>query len=213
MGEDSQEEEGIEIGDCGTSSCNGAPKERLRPVGRVVWLPQELPPSIDQQRIAVLGLQVSGILESRPGPLREGPADFERALELHAEARLLCHRRVKDPVHKDEKREEEDVGRCRELVDVRRVGGHIDDRVAVGERHAGEVPENDHESPLLVEHVPSLGNALFALGACINVEAGGEDHKGHVGRDISIDFVLLAGTTDADEEEEDPWDADLGPHL
>ena len=31
-----------------------------------------------------------------------------------------------------------------------------------------KVPEDDHEAPLLVEHVPRLRNALFTLGAAKN---------------------------------------------
>jgi hypothetical protein len=36
------------------------------------------------------------------------------------------------------------------------------------ERNSGEIPENDHKAPLLMEHVPSLRNAFFTLAAILS---------------------------------------------
>ena len=75
--------------------------------------------------------------------------------------------------------------------------GHIDDGVHVGlmgqvnscqrefneythEGYASEVPENDEETPFLVEHVPSLGDTFFAFAACIEIKPGGKAHERHV---------------------------------
>lgn len=57
----------------------------------------------------------------------------------------------------DEQAVHEYVSQCRELVIMRRVGGHVNNRVAVREGHACKVPEDDHKAPLLIEHV--LGRA------------------------------------------------------
>ena len=46
-----------------------------------------------------------------------------------------------------------------------------------------KVPENNKETPLFVVDIPGLGNALFALGACVDVEASCEDHESHVLRE------------------------------
>ena len=48
------------------------------------------------------------------------------------------------------------------------------------ERNTGKVPEDDHETPFLVEHIPSLRDAFFALAARVEIEPGREDHEGHV---------------------------------
>ena len=58
---------------------------------------------------------------------------------------------------------------------------HVDDGIAVGEGYTCKIPEDDHESPLFVEHVPCLRDALFALGASIDVETGSQNHECHVG--------------------------------
>ena len=48
------------------------------------------------------------------------------------------------------------------------------------ERNTGKVPEDDHETPFLVEHIPSLRDAFFALAARVEIEPGREDHERHV---------------------------------
>jgi len=58
---------------------------------------------------------------------------------------------------------ERNIADGRELILGGVVRGHVDVRVAVGEGHAGKVPENDHEAPLLVEDIPGLRNALLGL--------------------------------------------------
>ena len=53
-------------------------------------------------------------------------------------------------------------------VDVRLCSGSASSRqvqLATYEGHARKVPEDNHEAPLLIVDIPSLGNALFALGA------------------------------------------------
>lgn len=78
-------------------------------------------------------------------------------------------------------------------------------------------------------HIPSLRNAFLSLGAGVDVEASGQDHEGHVLQELILKFtkyiestyrsnvaiglVLLASTRDGQEEDNDPWDTDLSPHL
>lgn len=110
---------------------------------------------------------------------------------------------IENPVREEEKRVESNS--CGERKVVRRGVGsrQVQDRVAVGERNSGKVPahqerdrqrsrlarmrwdrsdspEREHEAVLLVNHVDADGNALFALGAGVDVETSGEDHEGHV---------------------------------
>lgn len=44
-------------------------------------------------------------------------------------------------------------------------------------RDAGEVPEYEHETVLLVEDIPGLRDALLAFGASIDVQTGRQDHE------------------------------------
>lgn len=48
------------------------------------------------------------------------------------------------------------------------------------EGNPGEVPEDDQETPFLVEHVPGLGDALLTLAASVEVKPRREDHERHV---------------------------------
>lgn len=62
-----------------------------------------------------------------------------------------------------------------------------------------EVPEDNHEAPLLVEHVPCLRDALFTLGTAkdrehtsadtrnrlpsVNIKTSSKNHESHILRD------------------------------
>ena len=59
---------------------------------------------------------------------------------------------------------------------------------ATYEGYTGEVPEDQHEAVLFVEHIPCLGNTFFALGAGIHVQARGQNSESDIldRRKISI---------------------------
>jgi len=50
-----------------------------------------------------------------------------------------------------------------------------------------KVPEDDHEAPLLVEHVPRLWNALFTLGAAKNRQRMSGGYKGNHRPSVDIE--------------------------
>ena len=75
--------------------------------------------------------------------------------------------------------------------------GHYEQVCMTYEGNTSEVPENDHEAPFLMEHVPGLRNAFFAFDAawildmtgcttqisdipCIQVQPSREAHESHV---------------------------------
>jgi hypothetical protein len=85
-------------------------------------------------------------------------------------------------VRGEQRGEERDVGRVRELVLFRFVGSHVNDRINIGLCYYGvriitrtkvipqayewdprKVPEDDHEAPLFVEHIPRLWDTLFTF--------------------------------------------------
>lgn len=84
-----------------------------------------------------------------------------------------------------------------------------------------------------MEDVPGLRDTLLSLGTSVDVQASSKAHEGHVlartpgladvvtrqsvmgtyGGNISESLVLFASTRNGQEEDENPWDADLSPHL
>lgn len=213
MNQDDEEEDWVEIWDWGGKSDAKSPRERLEPVCSIVDLASICPPSARQQAVSVFGLDKGGVLDDAPWELRECLAEGRDSLHLHPEATLLGHGCVKDVVRDQELGVECDVCGGAKMVRGRIVRGHIHDRVAVREGDSGKVPEDDHESPLFVEHVPCLRNALLSFGTCVDVQASGKNHESHVSSDVSIFLILLASSRDGDEEEEYPGNADFGPHL
>ena len=228
--EDAEEENGIEHGDGGVEACAQTPCEGLDPVGGVVDLASVLPPSVDEKLVAVLCLDVFGVLKVGAWNDGERIAGFVFSLLLHLERRFLSHRTVEDRVAHNQSDEHCNLADEGELV--RRCGAadHVDDGVAVGEGaasqstpcqvpmydsdlHSSHVPEDQHPAKLLVEHVPCLRDHLLPLGAGVDVETSSEEHVEHAVGDGAHLFVLLDDTREGDEEEEDPWNADLGEHL
>jgi len=93
------------------------------------------------------------------------------------------------------------------------VRSHVYHGVYVSEGNAGKVPEDDHEAPFLMIHIPRLGDALLSLGTGVDIQTRGEDHECHVRGNVAIDLVLLAATTDRDHEQQHPRDPHFSPHL
>jgi hypothetical protein len=96
-------------------------------------------------------------------------------------------------VRREQRSEERNVNRGREPVLFRFVGSHVDDRINVGlcyrgvriitgpkeipqahEWNARKVPEDDHEAPLFVEHIPRLWDTLFTFAAFQSKVSSGE---------------------------------------
>ena len=113
-------------------------------------------PSISQDRIAAFGLDDTRVLDGLPGELREGLALDEGAAFLGTETVLLRVGSVPNPVHEKVAGEKKDEEGCAEGVRVHvvEVIGEVEGAVTVAEGNASQVPENKHEAPFLVVHVP-----------------------------------------------------------
>ena len=133
MGQDGQEEDGVEHGDDGVEPSGQPPRQGLTPVGGVVDLSRVDPPSVNQQLVAVLGLDVLWLFDLRTGNDREGVSGLVLALLLHLEGRLLGHRSVENAVSSDKSDKHEDLAHERELVGRGGASSHVDDGVTVGE--------------------------------------------------------------------------------
>jgi hypothetical protein len=116
----------------------------------------ELTPPIHQDRITTLRLDHLWILDCLPRQLRESlPLDHISPYML-PESVLLAVCRVPHPV--DEEVGDEEGGQSVAVPAVlrRRMVCDIKYAVAVGKRHTSQVPEDQHESPFLVVHVPRV---------------------------------------------------------
>ena len=90
-----------------------------------------------------------------PWDLGEGVALRIRSTLHLPEVIFLRVCAIPDPVHKEVGYEECRKCRGTPLVNRGSVVGKVDRTVAIAEWHAGEVPEDQHEAPFLVVHIPS----------------------------------------------------------
>ena len=154
VGDHAAEEDGIEPGEGALEACDEAPADGEEGVACVVHLAREAVPAVNEDNVAVGRGDGLGVLNRLPRHLREGAAPDDLAALRLPEAILLAVARVPNPV--DE--EVADVeGRQRISVPVvfgRVVRGEVDGAVAVRERDAGHVPEDEHKAPFLVVHIP-----------------------------------------------------------
>lgn len=113
-------------------------------------------PSINKDRIAGFGLDCARVLDGLPWELGEGLSLGKSSTLLRTEAILLRVRGIPDPVHEQVGGEESDQEWDSEgvIVDGIQMVGHIESAVAIAQRHTGQVPENQHEAPFLIVHVP-----------------------------------------------------------
>lgn len=114
-----------------------------------------LTPAVDEDLRTILSRNGLGVLQRLPRQLREGAAEHHRSTLLLAVTVLLAVGRIPHPVHK----EVGNVEKCEEVaVPVVRGGvmvGQVDCAVTVAQRNTSEVPENQHETPFFVVHIPA----------------------------------------------------------
>ena len=85
MSQDSKEERRVKVCDGGNESSGNSPHATLDPIGSVVDLSSILPPSISQQLVTVLGLDVGWVLNDDTGKNGECVSDLVFSLLLHFE--------------------------------------------------------------------------------------------------------------------------------
>ena len=170
MGDHGGEENGIEPWEGTGEAADYAPAEGEVKIAGVVDLTGVAVPAINEERIAGRGLNGRRILDSPPWELGKGVAGAVVTALAASEGVLLTVRRVPYPVDEEIGDIQEDEDGTRQAIDGRRVVGEVDRAVAVGQRDTSEIPENKHEAPLLVIHVPRRDNELLALGARVGVE-------------------------------------------
>ena len=115
---------------------------------------KQLTPPINQNPGAIGRSEGLGVLHGLPRELGESIAEHHGSTLLLAETVLLAVGRVPDPVHEQIRHVEEGQEVAVPVVFRWVMVGKIDRAVAVAQRHTSQVPENQHEAPFLIVHVP-----------------------------------------------------------
>lgn len=136
-------------------SSDQSPRNSKPDVSSVVNLSCKTVPAIDENS-SLRSNNGLGVVDGLPRNLGEGPAP-DNGASLHGpEAVLLAVATVPDPVPE----KVADVDCCQDpsvpAVHLGGVVGQVDCAVAVRERDTGQVPEDEHETPLLIVHIPGL---------------------------------------------------------
>jgi hypothetical protein len=95
--------------------------------------------------------------------LGEGLAEHSRATLHLAVAVLLAVGRVPDPVHKQIGDVEENQEIAIPMVSGRVVVGEVNGAVAVTQGYTSQIPENQHEAPFFIVHIPNQLAEFFKL--------------------------------------------------
>lgn len=117
-------------------------------------------PPINQNRISSPGLDFAGVLDSLPWKLGESLALKESSAFFGSEPVLLRVGGVPDPVHKEVGDEEGDHNIGTPVVGGWSVVSEVDGAVAIAQWNTGQVPEDEHESPFLVIHIPARSQPM-----------------------------------------------------
>lgn len=169
-------------------------------------------PAVDKDG-ALRGLDGLGVLESLPRDLRERVALDEVSLLHGTEAVLLAVAAVPHPVPEKVGTVHDDQGVAVPAVSGGIVVGQVEGAVAVRQRDTSKVPEDEHEAPFLVVHVPSRDDELLALGAGIGIEVVSHDEEHDLARNVAVLLILTCSRTETENQKEVPGHANLEEHL
>lgn len=207
------EESRVEPRERRVEASDQTPAESKVHIASVVNLAGILVPAIAEKGVASIGLDLLRVLDSLPGELRESLAVHLVATLLSTEHVLLRVASIPDPVGEEVAAKEPDKNGPGVSVNFRIVVGKEDGAVAVRQRHTSQVPEDEHETPLLIVHVPGDGDHLLTLAAGVGVQEVSHEQEGHLTSDIAVLLVLTSATSEGDEEQDEPRQTDLEEHL
>ena len=172
-----------------------------------------LVPSIHEQRIARVDLDVVRIPDLFPWKLWKRLAVLLISTLARTEHVLLAVAGVPYPVGKQVASVEEDQDRLGPSISGWIAVGQVDSAMAVAERHTGHVPENKHESPFLIVHVPGRDDHLLALAARICVQKVCHEQESNFATDKAVQLVVARCGRQSGEEKNEPRESDFEKHL
>lgn len=156
MDDHAGEEDGVEPRERAIEAGDQAPGNGEVGITGVVDLASVAVPSIDEDRVSRFSLDGAGVLDCLPWELGEGLSLGEGSTFLGTEAILLRVGGVPDPVHEEvgSEKSNQKWGSEGVAVEIIQVVCHIQSAVTVSKRYTSQVPENQHEAPFLVVHIP-----------------------------------------------------------
>lgn len=191
---------------------NETPRDGKPDVGGVVDLSGETIPAINENS-TLRSDNGLGVLDGLPRDLGECLAPDNLAPLHGTEAVLLAVAAVPNPIPEEVSAVHGDKGVAVPTVLGWSVVGQVDGAVAVGQRDASKVPEDEHETPFLIVHVPSGDDELLALGASVGVQIVSHDEEHDFTRDVAVPLVLASSSSEGQDQENEPRHADLEEHL
>jgi hypothetical protein len=224
------EEDGVEPGKRRVEAGDQTPRDSEEKIASVVDLACLAVPAISQDLVSVLGGDGLGVGDATVLEVGEGGALVHNATLFLAELVLLAVGGVPDVVHAEVGDCQGNDKPCRPSVLARVVVGDVECAVAVGEGHTSHVPEDEHEAELLVVHVPEVvlakerpllesrhlpgsDDQVLALGARVGIKPVSKEEEDSFAGDVAIRLVLLQTSTERQEEEDEPRNANLKEHL
>lgn len=154
MADHARKEQRVEPRERAVKAGNKTPVQGKVQIAGVVDFASLAIPPIDHDLGAIGSSKGLGVLHSLPRQLGEGVTENHGATLHLAETVLLAVGRVPDPVHEQVRGVEEGQEVAVPVVGRGVVVGKVDGAVAVAQWHTSQVPEDQHEAPFLVVHVP-----------------------------------------------------------
>lgn len=198
------EEDGVEPGEGAAEPRDQAPADGEEGIAGVVQLAGLAVPAVDEEAVPRGGGDLARVLDGLPRDLGERVALGVGAALHGPEAVLLAVAAVPDPVDEEVRDVQAGQEGAVPAVLVGGVVGQVDDAVAVGERDARHVPEDEHEPPLLVVHVPGRDDQLLALAARVGVQPVRHHQEHDLARHVAVLLVLPHGIADAEQQQDVP---------
>lgn len=128
-----------------------------------------LTPAINKNLGAIVSGKSFGVVHCLPWQLGESLAGHHGAALLLTETVLLAVCSIPDPVNEEVRCKKECKKEAIPVVLRGVVVCQVDGAVAVAERHTSQVPENQHEAPFFVVHIPvSCQRTLFGGNTSIS---------------------------------------------
>ena len=163
-------EDRVKPGERAAETGNETPADSKEEIASVVDLACLSVPAISQNLVSVGSLDSLGVLDAAVFEVGESGALLNDTTLFLAELVLLRVGRVPDIISVEVGKSQKSGKPGREAVLGGVVVGDVESAVAVRQRHASHVPEDEHEAKLLIVHVPGCDDEVLALCAGASIE-------------------------------------------
>lgn len=213
MVQDDKEEDWEEPWEWRGKATHESPSQGLGEIGSVVDFSAVFVPTISEQDRTVGTGDVFRILQHLFRQVRESLSDLGVTSDDLTERVFLSIGGVEEVVSDRQDGKQGHVVRSGPVVLTWVVVVEIQSTMAVSVWDTGNVPEDQHESKLLVRHVPSWNDQLFTFSTGVGVEVVCIEQEPCLSRYLTIGFVLFQAQTKGEEIKSEPRQSDLEEHF